>query len=115
MHQVKSAASPYLYEIKLNSEYQLTHRDVATFQKKVERGVAVYGYTPSILISTASSYSYWESLTLLLKTMDTGKLAICTDDKIDSIIDDLSALFLAIEIRIFAKSGVGKAKAWVIE
>ena len=113
MHQIKSSASPYLYEIKIDCEYKLTPKDVATFQNKVQRGVAVYGYTPNILISAASSYSYWDSLQLLLNVMDTGKLAICNDSEIDNIVTDFTAAFTAIEIKRFAKSELKKAKEWV--
>jgi len=115
MHQIKSSASPYLYEIKVDCEYKLTPKDVATFQNKVQRGVAVYGYTPNILISAASSYSYWDSLKLLLNVMDTGKLAICSDDEIDNIVSDLAAAFTGIKIKHFAKVEFKKVKEWITE
>ena len=115
MHQIKSSASPYLYEIKLDNEYKLTSQDVKKFNKEVAQGVAVYGYTPSILILSAHSYAHWESLSLLLKVMDTGKLAICSDDEIDTLIENLSALFSTVEIKIFPKSASKKAKAWIVE
>ncbi|TEW47860.1 SpoIIAA family protein [Psychromonas algicola] len=114
MHQTKSSASPYLYEIKIDNGYKLTSQDVKEFIREVAQGVAVYGYTPSILMLSASSYEHWESLSLLLKVMDTGKLAICSDDEIDTVIENLSALFSAIEIKAFRKSASKEAKEWII-
>jgi len=115
MHQIKSSASPYLYEIKIDNGYKLTSQDVKKFNKEVAQGIAVYGYTPSILITSTSSYAHWESISLLLKVMDTGKLAICSDDEINIVIENLSALFSAIKIKGFTKSASREAREWVIE
>ena len=113
MHQVKHSASPYFYKITVDKKLAITKSDVKIFETTVQQGVSVYGFTPNILLITTSAYSHWASISLLIAAMDTGKLAICSNDHIQDVIDTLCAEFTAINIKLFNKNSTQEAMAWL--
>ena len=114
MHQIKHSASPYLYKIVLDSEYKLSDANINKFKKTVNQGVAVYGFTPNIIIISNSHYTYWDSISLFAKAMDTGKLAICSNDNLDDVIKNISTEFAPINVKQFGKNNIIDCNKWVI-
>ena len=114
MHQIKHSASPYLYKIVLDSEYKLSNADIKKFKKTVIQGIAVYGFTPNIIIISNSHYAYWDSISLFAKAMDTGKLAICSNDNLDDVIKNISTEFAPINLKQFGKDNIIDCNKWVI-
>ncbi|WP_418609193.1 hypothetical protein ACNSN2_15615 [Pseudoalteromonas sp. US3C1013] len=114
MHQIKHSASPYLYKIVLDSKYKLSDADINKFKKTVNQGVAVYGFTPNIIIISNSHYAYWSSISLFAKAMDTRKLAICSNDNLDGVIKKISTEFASINVKQFGKYNIIDCNKWVI-
>ena len=113
MHQIKHSASPYFYKIVLDSEFKLSDADINKFKKTVSRGVAVYGFTPNIIIISNSHYTHWGSISLLAKVMDTGKLAICSNDNLSGVIKNISTEFASINVKLFGKNDIKDCNEWI--
>ncbi|MCP4326667.1 MAG: hypothetical protein GY787_33540 [Alteromonadales bacterium] len=114
MHQINhSAASPYVYKIVLDSEYKLSGADINKFRKTVSQGVAVYGFTPDIIIVSNSPYAYWDSISLFAEAMNTGKLAICSNDNLSGVIKNISNEFASINIKLFCNNDIDECNKWV--
>ena len=114
MHQIKYLASPYLYKIVLDSEFKLSGADISKFNKTVSQGVAVYGFTPNIIIISNTHYAYWDSISLYAKAMSTGKLAICSNDNLSGVIKSISIEFASINVKLFGKNNIIECNKWVI-
>lgn len=114
MHQFKSSASPYLCEITLDADRGFGVNDVNIFESKVERGVAVYGYTPNVLLYSKGAYGKWEFIGKLLVVLDTGKVSICGSGLADSLFRLMQGINPNIQLKYFDKSQKAKARAWLL-
>jgi len=114
MHQVMHSATPYLYKIVLDSEYKLSDADINKFKNTVSQGVSVYGFTPNIIIISNTPYTYWDSISLFAKAMNTGKLAICSNDNLSGVFKSISTEFAPISVKLFGKNNIIECKKWVI-
>lgn len=113
MHQFKSSASPYLCEITLDASRGFSVSDVSIFKSKVERGVAVYGYTPNVLLCSKGAYGKWESIGKFLVVLDTGKVSICGSGLTDSLFSLMQGINPNIQLKYFDESQKAKARAWL--
>ncbi|MBB1297007.1 MULTISPECIES: hypothetical protein [unclassified Pseudoalteromonas] len=113
MHQIKHSASPYLYKIVLDSKCKLSGADINKFKKTVSQGVAVYGFTPNIIIISNSHYAHWDSISVFAKVMDTGKLAICSNDNLSGVIKNISTEFTSINVKLFGKNDIKDCNEWI--
>lgn len=77
MHEYKAYASPYLCEVIIDSTMAFTKTHLKQFQGAIERGVAVYGHSPDILLIAKKNYSHWETLGFLVAALDVGRVVIC--------------------------------------
>lgn len=114
MHQITHSASPYLYKIVIDNNYKLTGADINKFKKVVSQGIAVYGFTPNIIIVSNKPYSYWGSIALFAEVMDTGKLALCSNDDLQEIVNNISSEFAAIKIKLFGNKDIKYCKEWAV-
>jgi hypothetical protein len=114
MHHFKSSASPYLCEVTLDVSDGFGARDVKTFEGKAERGVAVFGYTPNVLLVAKSEYQKWESVGKLLLVLNTGKVAICDSGITDSLISLLRDINPSVQLKVFQKSQNSEARSWLL-
>ena len=113
MHQIKHSASPYFYKIILDSECKLSGADINKFKKTVSQGVSFYGFTPNIIRISNSHYAYWDSISLFAKVMDTGKLAICSNDNLSGVIKSISTEFTSIKVKLFGKNDIKDCNDWI--
>ena len=113
MHKIKHTASPYIYQIVLDSDYKLSKADIKKFENEVSHGVSVYGFTPNIIIVSNSYYRHWDSISLLVAVMDTGKLAICSNDNLNNVIDNISNEFQLIDVKLFGKNNIHNGIDWI--
>ena len=113
MHQTSHTAEPYLYRVNIDTSLPISKSEVADFQKVTKQGVAIFGFTPNILVTVLASYEYWQTLRSLVSAMDTGKLAICTNDKLDQLYIELCKDFPEIEICIFTTNVYENAINWI--
>ena len=113
MHQIKHTASPYLYKIVLDRECKLSGADINKFKETVSQGVAVYGFTPNIIIISNAHYTYWDSIPLFIKAMNTGKLAICSNDNLSRVIKNISTEFASINVKQFSINNIIDCNKWV--
>jgi len=114
MHQFKSSASPYLCEITLDIGRIFGVRDVNRFESSVERGVAVYGHTPNVLVFARGTYNEWDSVCKLLPVLHTGKVAICGGGIANSQVELMNEINANIKLRFFDKSQKAKARTWLL-
>ena len=112
MHNIKYSASPYIYDIELDVNYEVSTKDVTIFKDTISQCLKVYGYTPNVRIIAKSKYQHWSTVKLLAEAMLTGRLAICTDDEINNIIEDLSSSLKSIKVRLFKISEQAECQNW---
>ncbi|MBB3166826.1 hypothetical protein [Simiduia aestuariiviva] len=113
MHRTKCSASPYIYYIELDSEIPILESDIESFVQDIKQGVAVYGYTPNIMISTDEPYDYWDSVKNLFLKMDTGKLGICTDQEVSGLVSNLLPLNSNVSIKSYGYSEKDECDNWL--
>jgi predicted nucleic acid-binding protein len=113
MHKIKHTASPYIYQMVLDSDYKLSEADIKKFEREVSHGVSVYGFTPNIIIVSNSHYRHWDSISLLAAAMDTGKLAICSNDNLNDVIDNISNEFQSIDVKLFGTNDINNGIDWI--
>lgn len=113
MHRMKGSASPYIFRIELDSCIPFLDSDLKKFKASTNQGVAVYGYTPNIMILCFQTYEHWDSLDNLLSSMVTGKLGICSDQDICSFLSKVEVSHPRITVQKF--SAESECKRWLCE
>ena len=58
--------------------------------------------------------SYTKLVTSSAKAMDTGKLAICSNDNLDGVIKNISTESASINVKQFGKNNIIDCNKWVI-
>ena len=101
MHKFMNTASPYLCEITLDVERVFGSEDVERFESSVERGVAVFGHTPNLLILADGIHKEWESICNLLSALHTGKVAVCGGSLTNNQIEMMKESNVNILLKIF--------------
>lgn len=114
MHQFKNSASPYVCEITLDVGCIFGAKDVKRFESSVERGVAVYGHTPNVLVLADDKYNEWESICNLLSVLHTGKVAVCSGFAASMNVEIMQDTNANILLKIFDKSQEAEARNWLI-
>lgn len=113
MHRTSNSAEPYLYQVSIDCTLAISKSDLDRFVKATNQGVAVFGFTPNILVTSENDYVHWQTLENLVSVMDTGKLAICTDENIEGIYRQFCTNFPAVEISVFSIADMDCCKQWV--
>lgn len=113
MHKYKISASPYFCEITIDSGLAYTENDLRVFNSKHEQGVAVYGYSPNVLVVGKGVYDHWNTMSVLVNALDTGKLAICGTGFPKNFHEFLSRLNPAVEVLLFSADQAAEGRAWV--
>lgn len=113
MHKYKNSASPYLCEVDIDPGLSYTKADLSVFISKSERGVAVYGHTPNVLIVARGNYKYWDTLSMLVGALDTGKVAICGRNFPRGYSAYLQSSNSTVKVRLLGCSESAEGKEWL--
>ncbi|QKX17757.1 hypothetical protein [Microbulbifer sp. YPW1] len=113
MHKYKTSAFPYLCEIAIDPGLAYTKRDLRVFNSKNERGVAVYGHSPNVLIVSKESYDHWNTIRVLVGALDTGKLAICGSNFPKDFPEYLMSSNPAIKVRLLNYDQSAEGRKWL--
>ncbi|MCX2803451.1 hypothetical protein [Microbulbifer thermotolerans] len=113
MHKYKISVSPYFCEIAPDQRLAYTAEDLNIFKNKIKYGVAVFGCTPNILVILEGQYSHWDSLSTLVKALDTGKFAISSNNAPTEFSVFLKNSNPMIEVRFYNTSQIAQGRAWV--
>lgn len=114
MHKYKTLASPYLCEIAIDPDFAYTKTDLGVFTSKNERGVAVYGYSPNVLVVAKENYEHWSTLHMLVSALDTGKLAVCGNNFPKGFSERLESLNSAVKVRLLSTGQSAEGREWLL-
>ncbi|WP_156035157.1 hypothetical protein [Microbulbifer sp. HZ11] len=114
MHKYKTSASPYLCEIAIDPGMAYTKKDLSVFKGKNERGVAVYGHSPNVLVIAKERYDYWDTLHVLVSALDTGKLAVCGSNFPKDFSEYLMCSNPAVKVRLLSSDQSAEGRDWLL-
>ncbi len=113
MHKYAASASPYFCEITIDPSLVYIESDLNIFKAKNERGVAVYGHLPNVLVVANEPYGHWVTVGLLVSGLDTGKLALCGSNFPSDFLQHLECLNPSVKIRLLSLFDIEKGREWL--
>lgn len=113
MHKYNISATPYFCEITIDPSLAYAEKDLSVFKSKIEQGVAVYGYSPNVLVVEKGTYDHWNTLCVLVSALNKGKLAICGTSFPRNFLEVLRSSNPAVEVRLYGAGQGAEGREWV--